>query len=58
MGLPAIMLLARAVPPSDPTRDDAMRKYSSFGALDRICIAETFTVKAKAYTKMEQADRS
>ena len=36
MSSPAIMLLARAVPPSDPTREDAMRKYSSLGARDRI----------------------
>ena len=38
VGSPAIMLLARAMPPSDPTRDDAMRKASSLGARDRICI--------------------
>lgn len=31
------MLVARAMPPSDPTRDDAIRKYSSLGARDKIC---------------------
>lgn len=36
---PVAMLLARATPPSKPTRDEAMRNASSFGARERICAA-------------------
>ncbi len=34
---PVAMLLARATPPSKPTRDEAMRNASSLGARERIC---------------------
>ena len=43
---PVAMLLARAMPPSKPTRDEAMRNASSFGARERICTPLSGVIKS------------